>query len=152
MLLGLSRAEQVRLVAAGMGLVALARSVLVLMSGRLGWSDALVFIVQTACICVLAVATLSQFSARYYDVSAATASDSSSTNSADDAANGKSLADTAHIFDWLRSAKGKKFATMEDNLVERWKLSSKVASRIRRFVDCITNDFVKFWYYASKLT
>jgi hypothetical protein len=145
---GLSTPDQLRLGAAVVGILAFARSIMVLVSGRLSWTDGLIFLTQSSCAFVLAVITLTQFKAPNRSVSG---SIGDAAVSDVDSYGGKAPVESAHIFDWLRTVKGKKYATMEENLIERWKLSPKVSSRIRRFIDYITNDFVKFWYYGSKL-
>jgi hypothetical protein len=146
MTLGLSLTDQVRLGAAVVGILAFARCIMVLTSGRLGLTDGLIFLIQSSCAFVLAVITLTQFKVPNKDTSASACDTAVSEKDRD----GGKAVENAHIFEWLRTVKGKKYGTMEENLIEKWKLSPKVSSRIRRFIDYITNDFVKFWYYGSK--
>ena len=131
--------DQIRLGAAALAIVVLARNIVVIFSSRLTLADSFSFFLQTICVIILATSTVQHV--LLPDV-----------GPADDKTEESKVANSQDaFFKWFRNKVKGKRVTLEENLSARWKLNKNVISKVSMYVEYILRDFIRPWYFAGTL-
>jgi hypothetical protein len=130
--------DRIRLGAAALAIVVLARNIVVIFSSRLTLADSFSFFVQTICVIILAVSTVQHV----------LLPDTGPADSTPDDSKGAGSQDT--FLKWFRNKVKGKRVTLEENLSTRWKLNKNVISKVSMYVEYILRDFIRPWYFAGE--